>query len=411
MARLKGFQELVPVDEALKRFLIEIEFQPKRSVIPLESGLNRVLSEDTLAQSDLPRTNRSAVDGYAVKSSDTVGASQTKPRILDLTDRESITKKQAKQIWTGNPLPEDADAVVMLENVKLIRGKVEVWSSATRWENVSRQGEDLRRGSVAVRAGKRLRPQHLGLLAALGVKELTVFEKPKIAVLTTGNELAELGRKLQKNQIFDSNRLALTALCVELGAQTVDLGIAKDELKQISEKLRLGLEQSDAIVTSGGTSVGAPDLVPDAINNLGKPGVIVHGVAMRPGMPTALAAVRGKPILVLPGNPAAAMLSFEIFGRPLVSKLLGLEREESRPVLKARMTKRITVTLGRKNIVRVRVFQQNGEFLAKPVSARGSGLISTMTESNGYVVTPENVEGIEEGEIVPVHLFDSLEVT
>ncbi len=399
------------MDEALKRFLIEIEFQPKRSAISLESGLNRVLSEDIMAQSDLPRTNRSAVDGYAVKASETVGASQTIPRILEIVDGESISKRQAKQIWTGNPLPEGADAVVMLENVKLIRSKVEVWSSATRWENVSKQGEDLRRGSVAVRAGKRLRPQHLGLLAALGMKELRVFEKPKIGVLTTGNELAKSGMKLQKNQIFDSNRLALTALCVELGTETVDLGIARDEVKQISEKLRMGLEESDAIITSGGTSVGAPDLVPDAINNLGKPGVIVHGVAMRPGMPTALAVVNGKPILVLPGNPAAAMLSFEVFGRPLVSKLLGLEREESRPVLKARMTKRITVTLGRKNIVRVRVLQQNGEFLAKPVSARGSGLISTMTESNGYVVTPENVEGIEEGEIVPVHLFDSLEVT
>lgn len=399
------------MDEALKRFLTEIEFQPKKTVIPLKSGLNRVLSDDIVAQSDLPRTNRSAVDGYAVKASETVGASQIKPRILELADGESIGKKQTKEIWTGNPLPEGADAVVMLENVKLMRNKVEVWSPTTRWENVSKQGEDLRRGSVAVRAGKRLRPQHLGLLAALGMKELRVFEKPKIAVLATGNELAESSMKLLKNQIFDSNRLALTALCAEAGAETVDLGIARDELKQISEKLRMGLEESDAIVTSGGTSVGAPDLVPDAINNLGEPGVIVHGVAMRPGMPTALAVVRGKPILVLPGNPAAAMLSFEVFGRPLVSKLLGLEREESRPVLKARMTKRITVTLGRKNIVRVRVLQQNDEFLAEPVSARGSGLISTMTESNGYFVTPENVEGIEEGEIVRVYLFDSLEVS
>jgi molybdopterin molybdotransferase len=411
LARLKGFQELVPVDEALKRFLIEIEFQPKKSVVPLESGLNRVVSEDIVAQLDLPRTDRSAVDGYAVKASETVGASQTKPRILRMGDGGSVIKKQAKRIWTGNPLPDGADAVVMLENVKLMRNKVEVWSPATRGENVSKQGEDLHRGSVAVRAGRRLRPQHLGLLAALGMRELRVFEKPKIAVLATGNELAESGMKLQKNQIFDSNKFALMALCVELGAETVDLGIAKDELKQISEKLQVGLEESDAIVTSGGTSVGAPDLVPDAINSLGRPGIIVHGVAMRPGMPTALAVVSGKPLLVLPGNPAAAMLSFEVFGRPLVSKLLGLEREESRPVLKARLTKRITVTLGRKNLVRVRVLQQNGEFLAKPVSVRGSGLISTITESNGYVVTPENVEGVEEGEIVPVHLFDSLEVT
>lgn len=408
MARLKGFQELVSVDDALKRFLAGIGFRPRKCLIPVKSSLNRVLSEDVFAKRDVPRADKSAVDGYALKASDTFGASQTRPETFRLVDAVPLGRKQTKQLWTGNELPKGSDAVVMLENVNVTKARVKVWSPATQGENVSRRGEDIRTGQVAVKAGKRLRPQHLGLLAALGIEQIRVYEKPKIAVLVTGNELARLGTEPEGNQIFDSNGLSLAALCAEMGAETLDLGIAKDELEDISRKLRAGLHGSDAVVTSGGTSVGAPDLVPDAISRLGTPGVIVHGVAMRPGMPTALASIRGKPILVLPGNPAAAMLSFEIFGRPMISKLLGLEQTEPRPVLKAKMTKRITVTLGRKNIVRVCVFERNGEFLAKPVSARGSGLITTMTESNGYVVTPQNVEGLQEGEIVQVCMFDHL---
>jgi molybdopterin molybdotransferase len=248
------------------------------------------------------------------------------------------------------------------------------------------------------------------LAAALGVNEVEVFKKPMIAVLATGNELAKLGAKLQGDQIFESNGLVLSALCIELGADPLDLGIAKDDIDELTKKLKMGLEKADAVITSGGTSVGAPDLVPEAVNALGKPGVMVHGVAMRPGMPTALAIVKGKPIIVLPGNPVAAMLGFEVFGRPLISTMLGLKRVESRPVLKAKMTKRIVTTLGRKNLVRVRVLQKDDDFLAEPVSARGSGLFSTMTKSNGYVVVPENLEGLEEGNIVLVHMFDNVGV-
>lgn len=398
------------VDDALEKFLSAFQSRPKRILVPTNSALNRVLAEDIIANTDLPRTDRSAVDGYAVNADDSVGATQSKPRTFRLVDADVLTEKQAKQVWTGNSIPQHANAVVMLENTRQVGKEIEVWTEVTPWENVSRKGEDTRKDEIAVKAGTRLKPQHLGLAAALGFANVRVFEKPKIAILATGNELAELGGPLLQDQIFDTNRLVLSALCTELGAETLDLGIARDNVEKISEKLISGLEKSNAVITSGGTSVGGLDLVPECVNRIGKPGVIVHGVAMRPGMPTALAVVKKKPIIILPGNPTAAMLGFEVFGRPLLSKMLGMKRDESRPLLKARIARRITTTLGRKNLVRVRVFQKNGEFIAEPISARGSGLISTMTKANGYAIVPENLEGLEEGDIVLVRIFDNLEV-
>ena len=409
MVRLRGFQKLVSVETALQTFLGTLRIKPKETSSPLHLALNRVLAEQIIARTDLPRTNRSAVDGYAVNADSTAQATQHRPKTLKIVYMDVINENQAKQVWTGNSVPSRTNAVVMLENVKLDGDKIVVLSPVTRWENVSKKGEDMRKGQVAAEAGTRLKPQQLGLIAAFGIAEVKVFRRPRIAILATGNELAELGGKLQREQVFDTNRTVLRALCSELGAQTLDLGIARDDVDEISEKLRLGLIKADGVISSGGTSVGGLDLVPEAVNKIGKPGVIVHGVAMRPGMPTALAVVKDKPIIVLPGNPVAAMLSFEVFGRPLVSRMLGLKRAEPRPMLRARMTRRIATTLGRKNFVRVRVLQKDDDFFAEPISARGSSLISTMTRANGYVVVPENVEGLEEGDIVSVHMFDDSE--
>lgn len=411
MVRLKGFQKLTPVDEALKTFFNALKtVKPASVTIPVQSALNRVLAEDIIAKEDLPKFNRSAVDGYAVKAEDTFEVNQFKPKTLTLTENNQIGSGQAKQVWTGNPIPKGANAVIMLENCKRKNGEIEIFTSVTPGENVSKKGEDILKGAVAVKAGTRLKPHHLGLLAALGIVEVKVFEKPKIAVLATGNELVEVGEKRQEGQIFEVNRLALSALCHELGAETVDLGIAKDDINEIMEKMKIGLETADALITTGGTSVGASDLVPEAVNNLGKPGVIVHGVAMRPAMPTALAIVNGKPVIILSGNPVAAMIAFEVFARPLICKMLGLAGEEHRPKVKAMITKKVSTVLGRKTFVRVHVFQREGEFYAEPVSTRGSSVISTMTKANGYVVVPENLEGLEKGEQVLVHLFDNVEV-
>jgi molybdopterin molybdotransferase len=412
LVRLRGFQKLVTIEEAKKLFFNSLKIgRRKTEIVSVWCALNRVLAEDIIAEEDLPRFDRSAVDGYAVRAEDTFGASQFKPRTLKLTNASELESGEAKQVWTGNPLPKGSDAVLMLENVKPIGdSQIEVWTAVTPGENVSKRGEDIAKGEVAVKAGTRLKPHHLALISALGKSEVKVFEKPKVAILATGNELVEVGEKPREDQIYETNRVLLASLCHELGAQPIDLGIAKDNVEEISEKLKHGLEKADAVITTGGTSVGASDLVPTAINRLGEPGVLIHGVAMRPAMPTALAIVNDKPIIVLSGNPVAAFFGFEVFTRPLILKMLGVENEP-RPVVTARLTRRTSTALGRKTFVRVRVFQQNGEFFAEPISARGSGIISTLTRANGYVIVPENREGLEEGETVQVHLFDSLEVS
>lgn len=407
MVRLKGFQKLTPVDEAWQTFLKVL--QPKRlgsTTVSIRSALNRVLAEDLVAEEDLPRLDRSAVDGYAVKAEDTSGASQFRPKTLRITGGKKVGKRQAVQLWTGNPLPDGANAVVMLENTRNGKGGIEVWVAVTPGENVSRRGEDVAKGEVALEAGTRLKPHHLGLIAAMGKAEVKVVEEPKVAVLATGNELADVGKDRREDTIFDANRPILSAACIELGAEPVDLGIVGDDIDKISAKLKAGIKNAHIVITTGGTSVGGLDLVPEAVNRIGKPGIIVHGIAMRPAMPTALAVVEGKGIVVLSGNPVAAMVGFEVFARPLICRMLGLG-SELRPMLHAEMKRGIATALGRKNFVRVRVLRQNDRFLAEPVSARGSSIISTMTKANGFVVVPENREGLDKGESVLVHLFDT----
>jgi molybdopterin molybdotransferase len=350
------------------------------------------------------------MDGYALNSADSAGASQFKPATFQLTDNRELGAKQARQVWTGNPIPKGANAVVMLENTRKINGKLEVWSQLATGENVSKIGEDIKKNGVIAKAGARLNPYHIGLAAALGYSQLKVAEKPRIAIVATGNELAEAGAKLSDNMIYDSNTVMISAMCRELGAEVTDCGVAKDNVDEIADKIRTALKTHDSVITIGGTSVGGLDLVPDAVNKLGKPGVVVHGVALRPAMPTALAVLEGKPVLILSGNPVAAVIGFEVFGRLIVCRLLGMSETEPRPMLKAFLARRVASALGRKTYVRVHVTLKDGEFCAEPVSSKGSGSISTMTQSNGFVVVPENREGVSEGETVTVHMFGSLEV-
>ena len=408
--RLKGFQKLTRIDEALQKWLNILQIgKPRETALPLSKALNRVLAVDLAAREDLPRFDKSAVDGYAIKAEDTSGATQFKPVTFQITEAEEVDAKQARQIWTGNALPKGANAVVMIEHTKKSDGKLEVSVQLATGGNVSKKGEDVKQGENILEAGTRLNPYHLALLAAMGNNSVKVAEKPRVAILATGNELAEAGSKPVGSKIFDSNRVMLAAMCRELGAEPVDLGIAKDDLAEIGEKLKMGLRSCDVVITTGGTSVGGLDLVPDVVNNSGKPGVVVHGVALRPAMPTAVAALDGKPVMILSGNPVAAVIGFEVFARPLICKMLGMKQTEPRPTLNAVMTRKVAAALGRRTFVRVRVTRRNGEFLSEPVSARGSGAISTMTRGNGFVIVPENREGVAEGEVVTVHLFGEME--
>jgi molybdopterin molybdotransferase len=406
LVRLKGFEKLTNVDDALQSFLRRLK--PERldsERVPLDEALGRVTAEDIRAKYDLPPFDRSALDGYALRAEDTFGASAFNPKTFKLTDNK-VRENEAATIWTGNPIPEGADAVVMLEYTRKSGDRIEVEKAVTPGRNVSQRGEDVAEGDVAVESGTRLNPHQLGLLAALGKTHVAVVRKPKVAILATGNELVELGQKLEPGKIVDANRLILSSMCKELGAEPLDLGLAKDDQKEISAKIREGLEQADAVITTGGTSVGYPDLVPLAVNQLGKPGVVIHGVAIRPGMPTALALLKGKPVFVLSGNPVAATVGFEAFTRPTLLKLLGID--EARPAVEAKLTRRVAGVLGRRVFLRVRVFEKDGGFFAEPVRITGSGVLTTMTKANGYVIIPENREGVEEGESVRVHLFSSI---
>jgi molybdopterin molybdotransferase len=412
VVKLKGFQKLTRTDKALEKWFNTLRIgKPDTEKVLLQEALGRVLAEDLVAPEDVPRFDKSAMDGYAIRSADLAGATQFKPAILKLTENAQVNENQAKQIWTGNPIPKGADAVIMLENTQQRDDKVEVWSQLAPGTNISRSGEDTKKDTTAAKAGVRLNPYHLGLAAAFGCTQLVVTKKPKIAIITTGNELAEVGTKRLEHQIFNSNKTMVAAMCRELGAEVADLGIARDKVEEIAKKIKEALQSSDAVITTGGTSVGGLDLVPDAVNGIGKPGVVVHGVALRPAMPTAVAVSENKPVVILSGNPVAAVIGFEVFGRALICRMLGMKQTELRPIVTARLTKRVTTALGRKNYVRVRVTQKNGELIAEPVSTKGSGSISTMTQSNGYLIVDENREGVNEGENVTIHMFAGVEAT
>jgi molybdopterin molybdotransferase len=410
VVKLKGFQKLTRTDKALEKWFNTLKIRkPDTELVLLKEALGRVLAEDLVAPEDVPRFDKSAMDGYAVCSVDLAGSTQFKPAILKLTENVEVNENQAKQIWTGNPIPKGADAVIMIENTQQRDGEVEAWSQLAPGTNISKSGEDIKKNTIAAKAGVRLNPYHLGLAAAFGLTHLVVAKKPKISIVATGNEIAEVGTARLEYQIFDSNKTMIAAMCRELGAEVFDLGIARDKVEEIAKKIKEGLQSSDAVITTGGTSVGGLDLVPDAVNGLGKPGVVVHGVALRPAMPTAVAVLDNKPVVILSGNPVAAVIGFEVFGRALICRMLGVNQTEPRPTVTARLAKRVTTALGRKNYVRVRVAQENGELTAMPVSAKGSGSISTMTQSNGYLIVDENREGVSEGENVTIHMFASVE--
>jgi len=405
LARLKGFEKLTNVDEALTIFLRAFKLKRLRSIsVSTEEALGRVTAKNITVPTDLPQLDRSAVDGYALRAQDTFEASQFKPKTLQLTKTDTISENKATQMWTGNPLPNGADAVIMLEHTRGVKDGIEVLVALTPSENVSKRGEDIRRGDVAVKSGTRLQVHHVGLLAALGISHVDVVEKPIVAIISTGNELVELGKKPQPDQIIDSNRYILSGLVTELGAQPINLGIARDNQDEIGAKISEGLAKTDMVITTGGTSVGVADLVPLVINKLGKPGVVVHGVALRPGMPTALAVLKNKPVFVLSGYPVAATIGFEVFSRPVILKLLGIEHEP-RPILKAQLTRIVSGVLGRRVYLRVNVSEKEGDFQAEPVRTKGSGMLTTMTRANGYVIIPEDREGLDQGETVVVHLF------
>jgi molybdopterin molybdotransferase len=410
---MKGFKETIRVDDALRKFFDEFKGKTLDSeIVDLKDALNRVLAEDIIAKVDIPPFDRAAMDGYAVRAEDTYGASEDNPIRLKLLGKIEAGEKpsievhegEAIEIATGAPIPKGANAVEMIEYTKKISDKViEVFKQIAPGENVSKVGEDVKKGELLLKAGIRLKPYDLGIIASLGISKVKVFKKPKVGVLSTGNELVELGAPLEPGKIINSNRIMISAMVEELGGIPIDLGIAKDSLEDIKNKIIDGLKKSDFIIITGGTSVGEKDLVAEAINSIGKPGMIVHGIAIRPGMPTGLAIVEGKPIASLSGYPVAATIGFMALVRPIIIKML-CAYEEPLPKIKAILSRRVPSPIGVKSFVRVIVEKVGDKYFANPLRATGSGVLSSLVKANGILIIPENKEGVDTGEEVEIIL-------
>lgn len=416
-ARDRGFKEATRIEEARRIFYEALQTVSLPSeTISLQGSLNRILAEDVGADASVPAFEKSAMDGYAVVAEDTFGSSQTNPSLLKLVGESKIGELPTKTlrkgetiaIATGAPVPQGANAVVMVENTKrLDTGDVEMYAAVTPGENISHIGEDVKQGTVVLERGRKLKPPDLGLLVALGRETVMVVRRPKVAILSTGNEVSESG-PVTSGRIVDVNRPVLMAMVEECGGVPLDLGIAKDDAEEISKKLKRGLTSADLVLVTAGTSVGKGDLVPDVINALGKPGMLVHGIAMRPSLPTGLAVVNGKPIVSLPGLPVSAMIAFSTFVQPLILRMLGTE-QDPQPKIRARATKRIVGVPGFRTFIRVLVREKEGKLFVEPLRAPGSGILTTLTRANGMVVVPENVEGYDEGAEVEVQLFRPVE--
>lgn len=410
--RMRGFAKRVRLDEAIRRILSSV--RPLGSeIIPFDSSLGRVLAEDVVSEVDVPPFDRAAVDGYAVRAKDTFGASQTNPKKFRLVGevkigsvpRISVGKGKAVKIMTGAHMPKGADAVVMVEYTKREGELIEVFTPLTPGKNVSAKGEDVRKGEVLLRRGHQIRPQDVGMFSSIRHLKVRVFRRPRVAIIATGSEVKPPGKPLKPAEITDINSYSLAAGVVSCGGVADRLGIFPDDPEALRRAILKGL-RNDMVLISGGSAVGEQDIVPEVTAQLGK--ILFHGVAMRPGGPTAFGLVHEKPVFCLAGFPVASLVAFEILVKPAMNVMQGLPADWGRLKVRAKLTRKIASTLGRADVVRVRILREEGKLLAEPIRITGSSVLSSMTRADGFVLVPDDVEGIEAGHEVEVELFTQL---
>jgi molybdopterin molybdotransferase len=381
--------------------------------VGLEDCLGRILSRGVTAQEDLPAFVRSTVDGYAIRARDTFGAGESTPSLFTIKGevlvgrlpQMKVSAGEAVWIPTGGALPEGADAVVMMEHTERIDPQtLEVYRSVAPGENTIRIGEDFRRGQEALPKGWAIRPQDVGLLAALGVDRPWVFKRPRVAVLSTGDEVVEPSEMPPLGMVRDVNGPALLAMIQKEGAIPLWCGIARDESADLRGICERALAEADCLCISGGSSVGTRDYMFEVLENWKGVDILVHGMAIRPGKPTMLAMMGKKPILGLPGHPASALMVFHLIGRPMLDALSGRKYPHRPPPLRARVTRNLASAQGREDFFRVRLMIKDGELWADPVLG-ASGLIRTWVMADGLMRIDAELEGINSGEWVEVELF------
>lgn len=384
---------------------------------PLHKALGRMLGANITSPEHVPPYARSTVDGYAVVSKDTFGASESMPAILTLVEdiamgampSNKIDRGQTSGIPTGGALPPGADACVMVENTSVLdENTILVLSPVSPGENVIHKGEDVRRTELLLQAGHVLRPCDIGALAALGITSVPVLTRVKVAVISTGDEIIDPSETPSPGQIRDINTYSLSSAAESIDARALALGISEDTYPCLKNLVEVGLEQADMVVVSGGSSVGQRDVAVQVISDLGPPGVLVHGIAIKPGKPVILGLCHGKPVFGLPGHPVSALLAFDLFVRFAVESIYGVSHVQ--PLSKdtwvqARISRSMASFPGRQVSVQVQLRHEQGEVWADPVLGK-SGLISTLVRSNGEVTIPADSEGIIQGSQVWVRLSD-----
>lgn len=408
------FFDLKPVEEARALFLQACSHtRTPVELVPLPDALGRVTAAAVAAPADLPPFARTSVDGYAVRAADTFGASEGLPAYLRVTAEilmgqapaTPLRTGEAQRISTGGALPDGADAIVMIEYTEaLAADEIGVMRPVSPGENVMHRGEDCREGQVLLPAGHQVRAQELALLQSAGILQVAVFRRPTVAIISTGDELVAPEHMPGPGQIRESNAAALTALVRRDGGEPVYLGMASDTEESIRSLLTAAMA-CDVVMISGGSSVGTRDLTSTMIAQLGDPGILVHGVKLKPGKPTILAMAGEKPVLGLPGHPVSAQVVYGLFATPLLRMLQGLPAEPPfQPAVRARLTKNVPSAPGRTDCVRVRFRREGDEVWAEPVHGK-SGLISTLVKADGLVIIPSAREGLLAGDWVDVEVL------
>lgn len=373
----------------------------------LLEALGLVVAQDIVAPEDVPGFDRATMDGFAVRASDTFGASEGLPAYLEVAGEVRMGEAppgelfpgQAYRIATGGMLPAGADAVVMVEYTEPVDERtVGVTRPVAPGENTVRRGDDIRAGEVLFAAGHRLRPQDVGLLAAAGVSRVPVLRRPRVGIITTGDEIVPVDQVPGPGQVRDVNSYTNSCLVTACGGLPVLYGIVRDDFQALRDTVARAVQETDVVVISGGSSVGARDMTARVIDSLGEPGVLFHGLAVRPGKPTIGAVVGGKAVIGLPGHPVSAMVVFDLIVRPL------LHPGDRRLTVRARITRQLRSAAGREDYVRVRLTDEGGALVAEPILGK-SGLIATMARADGLARIPLDSEGVRAGETVEVILF------
>ncbi|MGA2681238.1 MAG: gephyrin-like molybdotransferase Glp [Candidatus Bathyarchaeia archaeon] len=411
------FRKLMTFEEAQRA--IASQFKPpalgEEEAVLLEA-YNRVLSEDVVSALDIPPFSRSTMDGYAVKAEDTFGADENQPAILKVAGVVSVGeqpqvkvgKSEAVEIVTGAPIPDGADAVVMIEDTEREDSELHVFSPVTPNENIMKRGSDIKMGESVLKKGQLLGSSEIGVLAALGLTKVKVSKVPMVAVLSTGGEVTEPGKPLPPGKIYDINAYSISTAVVESGGKPVYFGVVTDDKEALSKALHAALASADMVITSGGVSVGPRDYTPQIVDSLGKPGIVVYGIAVKPGKPTTVGFVGDKPVFSLPGHPTSALLIFYLLARPLIQQLAGRPVAAMKTV-RAAAGSRMFSAKGRRTFVMVRLmFDKSCRLIAEPVESGASGAITTLAKADGFVEIPENEQFVDADEDVAVFLFRSV---